>query len=79
MKKLHLRRGISSTMRRDVEKNPLPALVKGEPGQLPTIKTIWWVPVEMGRSPDSKQTPVRVVGTKMSTGLLEAMVVSMDS
>ena len=66
-------------MRRDVEKNPLAALVKPEFGQLPTKRLMTWFPEDIGSWPDSKQTPVRVVGAKISTALLELMLVSIDS
>ncbi len=36
----HLRLGISSTISRDVEKNPIPAFEMKEPGQFPTISLI---------------------------------------
>ena len=76
---MHLRRGISSTISLEVEKCPLAALVNGDPGQLPTIRVIWWAPVDMGRSPDSKHTPVRVVGTKISTPVVDNIDVSIAS
>ena len=74
-----LRRGISSTISLEVEKSPLAALVNVDPGQLPTIRVMWRAPLDMGRSPDSKHTPVRVVGTKISTGVDDTIDVSIDS
>ena len=66
-------------IKREVEKNPLAALEKGEPGQLLIISVIKCEPLDKERPADLKQTPVSVVGTKMSTALDEAMDVSMDS
>jgi len=66
-------------MSRDVEKNPEAVFEICDPGQFPTSSRIRWIPDSMGRVSEMVQMPVRVVGTKTSKAVEEAIVVSILS
>ena len=53
----HSPRGTSSTMRREVEKNPLAVLEMKEPGQLPTSSLMLWMPSMIANPPARMHTP----------------------